>query len=154
MTDKKIDRQYYNREGKLIAYEGSTPGCNFGEVLAVRIEERMGRIESNIGSTRIAINEARMELNKVKEDVVGTHNQVTGLCNIIQKYLSEIQVHINKQEELEEKIEGEDGLEKCTQRIKRKFAGYDAGIRVTVWIVGLGFPIAAGLIFALWKFFV
>jgi hypothetical protein len=78
---------YRDSAGNLINYE-SVPACTFGEVLAVKIEGRIGRIESNLG-------DARIDIHKVGNDLDHIKSQVAGVCNLTRELTTEVRTYMD-----------------------------------------------------------
>ena len=134
MTSAKQER-HYDKEGNLLAYKG-TSGCNFGEILAVRIEERMGRIESNIGDSRIEIRNLLVELNDNKK-------QISIICSQWREGLNEFHINLKRLPIVMERVEE---LNKRVVKVERHANVVTVISKIGAWVIGLTLSVLGLLI--------
>lgn len=127
--------QYRDKEGHLVAYR-KTPGCSFGEVLAVRIEERMGRMESNMGDTRIEIRTLMTELDDNKKQISLVCAQLREAINEMRIYLKDVSAVIDKASELDGRM----------VKVERHVSTVTVVTRIGAWIVGVCLSIVGVLL--------
>lgn len=126
---------FRDKDGGLVAYK-KAPGCGFGEILAVRIEERMSRMESNMGDTRIEMRTLMKELGDNKKQISLIAAQVREALNEMRIYLKDVSAVIKKASELDGRM----------VRVERHASVVTAVSRIGAWIIGIGLSIMGALV--------
>lgn len=137
-----------DRDGKLISY--SKPSCSFGEVLAVRIDERMQRMESNVA-------DARIEVGTLSDKMEKLTLQMTTVCGETRGLMNEVRIFVLNQEKKNDNIEDLLFKSKKIQGIRltdiEKHVTFMRNLgKISVRTIVIGVPVA-GLILGLIKFF-
>jgi uncharacterized coiled-coil protein SlyX len=138
MPDNKVIR---NKDGGILAFHGSDPGCTFGEVLATRINGRMGNIESDVGDLRVEVKMMNDNVTELNTNVSGLRAQMRESKNEMSMNLSIQRRTEEDQAKLDERLESLESIALAAKNIL-VFCSWIAGILIA----------GGGLIFGIYKY--
>lgn len=138
--------EHRDRDGKLITFT-SKPACSFGEVLAVRIEERIERIDSNVADSRLENGELRKEIKELSEDIKHNKEQTTVICSQIREVMVEMHVNLKSQNKV---LKDNEEIKNKVEKVEKQ-QGIMLGIaKAIMWITGVGSAIG-GIVLMVFK---
>lgn len=145
VTTMALENVNHDKDGNVVSYSGGKPGCAFGEVLQVRLDERMGRMESNLGDARIEVRSITSELKDVNKQVNQVNLKVTQVCGSTHELMNEVRTYVTNQ-----KITNDENAARL--KLVEKHVNFMQAIgRISIKSLTIGIPVLS-FAFMVYKF--